>query len=209
MRTNAVVGRADPDHAVDQLADAVLALLRSWRALTHRAAEAGAPSTMAVLELVRLLGDDERRLSEIAVLRGVDQSVVSRQITELQAKGMVCRRPDPADRRASLIRLTPAGHELLARLGELRRDWLHGALARLPGHRRAGRRPAGRRRRRGDRRAPRSSRTGSPPATGRTRPARHDQRERHHRMTTPTTDPGARGSRAEPPRRSSPPSAAC
>jgi DNA-binding MarR family transcriptional regulator len=132
MRTNAVVSRVDPDHAVDQLGDAVLALLRSWRALTHRAAEAGAPSTMAVLELVRLLGDDERRLSEIAVLRGVDQSVVSRQITELQAKGMVCRRPDPADRRASLIRLTPAGHELLGRLGELRRDWLHGALARLP-----------------------------------------------------------------------------
>jgi DNA-binding MarR family transcriptional regulator len=122
----------DPDRAADELADAVLALLRSWRALTHRAEAAGTPSTMAVLELVRLLGESERRLTEIAALRGVDQSVVSRQISELQAKGLVCRRPDPVDRRASLVRLTAPGHELLAQVAELRRDWLRGALARVP-----------------------------------------------------------------------------
>jgi DNA-binding MarR family transcriptional regulator len=133
MRTNGDADGHVPDAAADQLADAVQALVRSWRALTHRAGESGAPSTMAVLELVRLLGEDERRLSEIAALRGVDQSVVSRQISELQAKGLVCRRPDPADRRASLVRLTPDGHDLLAGLAELRRDWLRGALARVPG----------------------------------------------------------------------------
>lgn len=130
MQTNG--GGVSADHAADELADAVLALLRGWRALTHRAAETGAHSTLAVLELVRLLGEHERRLTEIALLRGVDQSVVSRQITELQAKGLVCRRPDPADRRASLVRLTPSGHELLERLGDVRRDWLTGALARIP-----------------------------------------------------------------------------
>ena len=132
MRTNGALAGTDPGRAADELADAVTALIRNWRVLAHRAGEAGAPSSMAVLELVRLLGEDERRLSEIAVLRGVDQSVVSRQITELQAKGLVCRRPDPADRRASLVRLTPDGHDLLARLSELRRDWLRGALARVP-----------------------------------------------------------------------------
>jgi DNA-binding MarR family transcriptional regulator len=132
MQTIGGVG-AEPDRAADELGDAVLALLRSWRALAHRAEAVGTPSTMAVLELVRLLGESERRLSEIALLRGVDQSVVSRQISELQAKGLVCRRPDPVDRRASLVRLTPAGHELLDRTGELRRDWLRGALSRIPG----------------------------------------------------------------------------
>jgi DNA-binding MarR family transcriptional regulator len=132
MQTIAGGVAVDPDRAADELGDAVQALLRGWRALTHRAAEAGAPSTTAVLELVRLLGESERRLSEIALLRGVDQSVVSRQISELQAKGLVCRRPDPADRRASLIKLTPSGHALLTQVGELRREWLHGALARLP-----------------------------------------------------------------------------
>lgn len=133
MRTNGGADGPAPDLAADQLVDAVQALLRSWRSLTHRAAESGAPSTMAVLELVRLLGEDERRLTEIAALRGVDQSVVSRQIGELQAKGLVRRRPDPADRRASLVRLTPDGHDLLARVAELRREWLHGALTRVPG----------------------------------------------------------------------------
>src|SRR4051812_32303102 len=132
MQTNGGGVGLDPDRAADELADAVLALLRSWRALTHRVEAAGTPSTLAMLELVRLLGESERRLTEIAVLRGVDQSVVSRQISELQAKGLVCRRPDPVDRRASLVRLTPSGHELLTRLGELRRDWLRGALARIP-----------------------------------------------------------------------------
>jgi DNA-binding MarR family transcriptional regulator len=132
MQTNGGEVATHADHAADELADAVLALLRGWRALTHRAAEAGAPSTIAVLELVRLLGETERRLSDLALLRGVDQSVVSRQIAELQAKGLVCRRPDPADRRASLVRLTPSGQDLLARVGELRRDWLSGALTRIP-----------------------------------------------------------------------------
>jgi DNA-binding MarR family transcriptional regulator len=132
MQTNGGEVGTEADRAADELADAVLALLRGWRALTHRAAEAGAPSTVAVLELVRLLGEDERRLSEIALLRGVDQSVVSRQIHELQAKGLVCRRPDPVDRRASLIKLTPSGHELLVQVGELRREWLRSALASVP-----------------------------------------------------------------------------
>jgi DNA-binding MarR family transcriptional regulator len=132
MQTTGGAVRAVPDGAADELADAVLALLRSWRTLTHRAEAAGTPSTTAALELVRLLGESERRLTEIALLRGVDQSVVSRQVGELQAKGLVCRRPDPVDRRASLVRLTPSGHELLGRLGELRRDWLRGALSRVP-----------------------------------------------------------------------------
>ncbi len=132
MQTNGGAPGTVPDRAADQLADAVLALLRSWRTLTQRAAEGAAPSTMAVLELVRLLGDGERRLGEIAALRGVDQSVVSRQIGELEARRLVCRRPDPADRRASLVRLTPAGCELLAQGEAMRREWLHGALARLP-----------------------------------------------------------------------------
>src|ERR1700754_1020586 len=113
MQTTAGGVAVDPDRAADELADAVLALLRGWRALTHRAAEAGAPSTMAVLELVRLLDGSERRLSEIALLRGVDQSVVSRQISELQARGLVCRRPDPVDRRGRSVPPAPRGGQLL------------------------------------------------------------------------------------------------
>jgi len=119
------------DSAVDELGDAVFTLVRTWRSLGRRAPE-GSQSTLAVLELARLLGEGEHRLSEIAELRGVDQSVISRQIGELEQRNLVCRRPDPSDRRASLVRLTPAGQEVLERDGTLRREWLRGALARSP-----------------------------------------------------------------------------
>ena len=58
--------------------------------------------------------------------------MVSRQIGDLEAHGLVCRRPDPADRRASLVRLTPDGLLLLDRARALRRSWLRDALARTP-----------------------------------------------------------------------------
>lgn len=113
------------DRAVDELGDAVAALVRAWRGL-------GRGADLGVLEFAILLGDGEHRLSHIAELRGVDQSVVSRQIGELQARGLVCRRPDPTDRRASLVRLTPEGHGVLDRARRMRRDWLRAALVRTP-----------------------------------------------------------------------------
>jgi DNA-binding MarR family transcriptional regulator len=124
------------DSAVDALGDAVVALVRTWRSVGRRMADgthgAGVQSTFSALEMARLIGEGEHRLSEIAELRGVDQSVVSRQISELEQRRLVCRRPDPADRRASLVRLTPQGLELLERGIRLRQEWLRGALARTP-----------------------------------------------------------------------------
>ena len=64
--------------------------------------------------------------------RGVCQSVVSRQVGELEARGLVVRRRDPADRRAGLIQLTAAGRELLAEAADTRRTWVRDALAHHP-----------------------------------------------------------------------------
>lgn len=124
---------SDPasDPAVDELGDAVVTLLHTWRSISRRAPESP-PGAAAVLETVRLLGSGEHRLSRIAELRDVDQSVISRQITELERRGLVCRRPDPSDHRASLIRLTPEGQDVLERSRVLRQEWLRGALARHP-----------------------------------------------------------------------------
>jgi DNA-binding MarR family transcriptional regulator len=121
----------DTDRAVDELGDAVIALVRTWRSLGRHVPE-GTQSTLAVLEMARLLGEGEHRLSEIAELRGVDQSVVSRQIGELEHRHLVCRRPDPTDGRASLVRLTPAGQEVLEQARMLRQEWLRAALSRSP-----------------------------------------------------------------------------
>jgi DNA-binding MarR family transcriptional regulator len=119
------------DRAVDDLGTAVVGLLRTWRCLTRRGSE-GSRARLSALEMAHLIGPEEHRLSELAELRNVDQSVISRQIGELEAQGLVCRRPDPADRRASLVRLTPDGLVLLEQARALRRAWLRGALARTP-----------------------------------------------------------------------------
>ena len=117
--------RQTVDDPADALGDAVVALVRAYRyALRHPVA-----SALPALELALLLGEGELRLGELAVRRGVCQSVVSRQVGELEARGLVIRRPDPTDRRAGLVRLTPAGHELHAEAVATRRQWLHDALA--------------------------------------------------------------------------------
>jgi DNA-binding MarR family transcriptional regulator len=123
-----VAERDTPSDAAAALGDAVVALVRAYRhALRHPVT-----STLPALELALLLADGELRLGELAVRRGVCQSVVSRQVGELEARGLVVRRRDPADRRAGLIALTPAGRELLVEAAEIRRSWVHDALAHHP-----------------------------------------------------------------------------
>lgn len=116
------------DIAVDELGAAVTSLVRAWRCAGRRLAERS-PSLLNVAEMARLLGAGERRLGELAELRGVDQSVISRQVAELEQHRLVSRRPDPTDRRASLVRLTEEGLAVLHRADALRRDWLRTALA--------------------------------------------------------------------------------
>lgn len=124
----------DPDaDAVDRLAVAVVKLSRAYRRAGRKAVEQShGELLLPLLELVYELGDGEHRLGELAALRGVGQSAVSRQICELQARALVSRRADPSDRRASLVRLTPAGRGLRERLVRTRRQWLQGALVRCP-----------------------------------------------------------------------------
>jgi len=114
--------------AVDALSDAVADLVH---AVVHASRQSG-HTALPVFELARLLAHGERRLGELAAQRGVRQSVVSRQVCELEARGLVVRRPDPADARAALVRLTPAGRELLDGVARTRRRAFHDALARHP-----------------------------------------------------------------------------
>jgi DNA-binding MarR family transcriptional regulator len=45
---------------------------------------------------------------------GLDRSDVTAAIAELEARGLVDRTPDPADRRRNLVRITDSGTEFLA-----------------------------------------------------------------------------------------------
>jgi DNA-binding MarR family transcriptional regulator len=112
-------------------ADELLELLRTiMRA--NRTARLGPESEdmhgwkFAVLGL--LAREGEQRLGQVAAHLEVDPSVASRQVAMLEHLGLVTRRPDPADGRAQLLAVSPAG--LAARDGylEQRARWVAEAL---------------------------------------------------------------------------------
>lgn len=78
--------------------------------------------------LAELVHGGESRASDLAHDRVVDASVVSRQLGHLEQEGLIERRPAPEDRRASLLRATERGREVLAEREEEKARWLSHAL---------------------------------------------------------------------------------
>ena len=54
---------------------------------------------------------------------------MAQTLAELQAAGLVGRRPDPLDRRQILIELTERGHDTLVEDRQRREGWLAQAIA--------------------------------------------------------------------------------
>lgn len=88
-------------------------------------------ASRAVLEHLAMAGP--LTIGEAAAHMSRAQSVVSEIVSHLEADGLLERESDPADRRRTLVWLTPAGHEALRRDREvLGVDLLVRAMARLP-----------------------------------------------------------------------------
>lgn len=79
--------------------------------------------------LAELVFRGECRSSDLAQHRVVDASVVSRQVGQLEHAGLITRRPDPADKRVSLLRATPDGEDAVAELEQRKAEWLREALS--------------------------------------------------------------------------------
>jgi DNA-binding MarR family transcriptional regulator len=75
----------------------------------------------AYVLLSRVAVDGPFRLSALATDVSLDLSTVSRQVAALENAGLVRRRPDESDRRASLVEVTDVGLEVFA---ENRDRWL-------------------------------------------------------------------------------------
>ena len=67
----------------------------------------------AYLALRHIVDEGPLRPTTLAGMLEVDLSVVSRQVRALEEAGLVQRRPDPADARAALVSVTPAGGQAL------------------------------------------------------------------------------------------------
>ncbi|MEU3602999.1 MarR family transcriptional regulator [Streptomyces sp. NPDC006798] len=89
--------------------------------------------------LVRLEDAGAQRATDLAAYFGVGKATMSRQLRALEDVGLVVREPDPADGRASLVRLTGEGLERFRRVRDARREryvkklagWDRGEVAEL------------------------------------------------------------------------------
>jgi DNA-binding MarR family transcriptional regulator len=85
------------------------------------------------LAQIAVLGRLERggpaTVSALATAERVRPQSMSQTVSELEADGLVTRRPDPTDRRQLLVEVTDAGHATLADERRHREGWLARAIA--------------------------------------------------------------------------------
>jgi len=79
--------------------------------------------------MCRLADEGPQRLGSLAQAFGLDPSTITRQVQALEQAGLAQRRTDLADRRASILDLSPEGREVLARTREHRRGRFDAALS--------------------------------------------------------------------------------
>ncbi|MBQ0902572.1 MarR family winged helix-turn-helix transcriptional regulator [Micromonospora sp. U21] len=104
------------DDAVRELGLRLYDLVRSVRFLRQRRADerpAVPPGLVGMLLQIDQLSSG-CHAQELAQRTRLDPSTVSRSVAALAAHNLIERRPDPADKRASLLAITPAGRAALA-----------------------------------------------------------------------------------------------
>ncbi len=102
----------EPELPADGLGDAFGAVARRLRAAAM-AAFAAYDVTPSQVRAIRVLAQHGGvRSSELAQHLGIAPRSATEVVDALEAKGLVARSPDPGDRRASLVGLTPRGREL-------------------------------------------------------------------------------------------------
>ncbi|MFJ6673969.1 MarR family winged helix-turn-helix transcriptional regulator [Actinosynnema sp. NPDC091369] len=115
------------DAVARELEDRVRDLLRVVRMVKQRP-QALPPGLIGTLGLIDRAGSNTTgcHAKELAASAGLDPSTVSRAVAALVANGLVERRADPADGRASILVVTERGHAALADA----RDWYDRLLGR-------------------------------------------------------------------------------
>jgi DNA-binding MarR family transcriptional regulator len=91
----------------------VMLLMQAGRRLRTRHREDQVDPSCFPLAKVLLHHLDGMRVSDLAAKLQLDASTVSRQIKQLQDKGLLERTPDPADGRASLVQLSEHGQAVM------------------------------------------------------------------------------------------------
>lgn len=129
--SDAVAAPARDDVPIAEVADNVVALVRSFsraRARFVAAAEHNVEwSAQVILKVLHNSGP--MRASALAECLHSDPSTVSRQVAALVKDGLLERRADPEDGRASILALTPRADAVLAEHHQLRLNHFAGMLS--------------------------------------------------------------------------------
>jgi len=104
----------------------VARLLRTYA--DYRAAQFGMTRAQWAV-LVRLDRFEGLNQSELAEMLDLQPITLTRLLDKLSDSGLIERRPDPGDRRAKRLFLTPAARPLLKRLAELGEETMTSTLA--------------------------------------------------------------------------------
>jgi len=104
----------------------VARMLRTYA--DHKAGQFGITRAQWVV-LVRLDPFEGLKQSELADILDLQPITLTRLLDRLCRSGLIERRPDPNDRRANRLYLTPSARPLLERLGDLGDELMSTALA--------------------------------------------------------------------------------
>ncbi|HEX8233921.1 MAG TPA: MarR family transcriptional regulator [Caulobacteraceae bacterium] len=128
MTDRAVKDAVDARATAERVHSAAIRLLRKLRRDDDKGGLSG-PQASAISVLVF---GGERSLGQLAAAEQVTAPTMSRLITQLEAEGLVERRPHPSDARGVLLRATNKGRALLQQAQERRLGRLEKAVAELP-----------------------------------------------------------------------------
>ncbi len=113
----------------DEIEQQLSTLLRRTSAIHAGTAEGHRDLERASYGILCLILDEgPRRLGDIAAAYGLDPSTITRQVHAVVAAGLATKRPDPADRRASLLSLTDEGRAAIIATREIHRASLRKIL---------------------------------------------------------------------------------
>jgi len=117
------------EEGVDETA---LAIALAAGRLTRRLRVASTLSHQRLSALSVIVRTGPLRLGELAEREGSSAPGMSRIVAELEARGLVERRPDPEDGRSSLVATTAEGERMLLSSRAERADLVARLLAELP-----------------------------------------------------------------------------
>jgi DNA-binding MarR family transcriptional regulator len=114
MATESALSPASAEAGVIDVTRLRVAIARLSRRLRRHEIAGLTPSQLAALATVERAGP--LRLGDLAAAEGIAPSTLTRVVTVLEEAGLVMRRPDPSDARASTIAITELGRHTMDQL---------------------------------------------------------------------------------------------